>query len=476
MNRFLFGLLVITLSCHQSTVVKDAGKVHLSGQIFAGSSAGQSIKLFDALGREMASDICENGTFNLNIPIISAGYYTLNVDERPIEIYLAKNYDLSFKIKEGSSDIMISGRGSENNRYIRQFEQFEEVNKPAYDQLLAQKEEDFLIEARRYRSKCEAFLNNFQAKNVNLDPKFIAKERARILYAWANRLTHYPEAHIFYTGEDEFVVSADYHDYKKTVNLNAVDLLTLSEYQDFVTSYIDNEAEILKKKGDKREIDQIRFDLVNQNIIEVAVRDFAMYSILRKALHKGLDPVTADLLSIFYKQCQNSIMLAEIRGEEHGWLRLASGKPAPTFEVITSTGEQVELDQFEGRYLYINFWASWCTPCLPEYDALAHLSDGLDTNSISLLAISVDSDKETWLSLCKKKSHSPVIDAFLTQDLNDRVNDIYNVRSLPRYVLIDPSGKIIDANAPAPTDPSLMSLLANFDVASVGLDTQDIIY
>ncbi|NND31608.1 MAG: AhpC/TSA family protein [Saprospiraceae bacterium] len=466
MHRLVFGILLVAASCQQATEKQDSGKVRLFGQIEGDSPSGQTIQLFDALDREMTSDIAEDGRFSLEMPLSSPGYFLLRVDSKPIQLYLSENYNLTLRLEAGSPEVQITGRGSENNQYIRAFERFEAANKPAYDRLLVRHEEDFLLEARRYRSKCEAFLSNYQAKNVNLDPKFISKERARILYAWANRLVQYPEAHLFYTGEDEFAVSANYHDYKKTVNLDAIDLLTLPEYQNFVTSYIDYEAEILKKKGDKRDLDQIRFDLVTQDINETGVRDFAMFSILRRAMQHGLSGVTKDLLSIFYDQCQNSLMLAEIRGEEHGWLRIAPGKTAPAIKGVTLSGERVNLSQFEGKFIYLNFWASWCTPCTSEYATFAHVAEVIDSNSIVLMSISLDTDRDIWQRHSRERT-KPVIDLFLTKDVVNEVREEYQIRSLPRYILVDPSGKIIDSNAPGPSDAALLSLLASFELAAL---------
>ncbi|MBK8506423.1 MAG: hypothetical protein IPL46_32025 [Saprospiraceae bacterium] len=356
MNRILIGLIILLLACRDHPEANRQTNTWIGGEIT--NAQGSQIELLDAFGHQISLlDLEEGKGFSFDVILESGGYYRLKNGDAFIPIYLSPGYQLSIKFNPDKVEetLEFAGRGQESNKYIKAYESFEQVNKPTYELLLAKSEAEFLVEARRYRSKSEGFLSKYQTQNFNLDPNFIAKERARILYAWANRLIRYPEAHLYYTGEDDFAVSDTYHDYKKTVNLEAIDLITLPEYQVFITSYIDSEADLLIKKGDKRDHDLIRFDLANQLISEQEVKDYALYRIIQESLQHGMKDQNESLIRNFAKICQNGRMRAEIKSLTERWKNLSKGEEAPVVTGLDRMGNVFELGDHRGKFIYLNF-------------------------------------------------------------------------------------------------------------------------
>ncbi len=458
MNRILIGLLLV-IACQEIPEDRPEANTSLSGVI---RNAGTGpVEVFDAFGYLVATSELEDGRFRSDLSVPSGAYYVLKTGKTSTPLYLSPGYQLilSMDAANPAATLTFEGRGQESNRYMRAYEAFEQENKPSYEQLLAKSEEEFLVEARRYRSKCEAFLRNHQAHHFNLDPNFIDKEKARILYSWANQLIRYPEAHLYFTGEDEFVVSDTYHDYMKTVNLNAVDLISLPEYQAFLQAYLTSEAEILRKKGDKRNPDQIKFDLVLQNISEQVVKDFALHQVTMQSLRFGINKISEDLSKKFLEISNNGMMRAEVRTTLQRWQDLEPGKKAPRLIAWDHLGKKIISDGFRGRYVYIHFWASWCADWMDDLENLKKVCSLTGNDGIVFVSISLDEDPDRWSEIVAQRPSEEIIQGRVSSDQIKAVRNHYMIHSLPRYVLLDPGGQIINATAPGPSDPDLLQLL-----------------
>lgn len=468
MNRILSGLgLLILLSCSAADDPEPESNIWIKGRLLG--TLADSVTLLDAYDFPVVSShLDEDNKFSLAFNATSGAYYQLKYGNSAIPIYLSPQYDLILKISEQSKEDLLEfeGRGKESNNYILSFSEFESVNKPAYDLLLAKSESEFLIEARRYRSKSEAFLRNYQEHHFNLDPNFIAKERARILYAWANRLIHYPEAHIYYTGEDEFAVSDTYHDYKKTVNLDASELITLPEYQRFIKAYLDAEANILQEKGDKRRRTLIRFDLSNQLISEPQVKDFAQFDILKESLQTGLDESNKQILKSFMNSAQNGMMRAAISDLVSRWEVLERGNQIPSLPAKTIDATPFDIASYQGKFIYLRFWTTWCQPCLNDTTQLRHLKETEGNEDLVIISVNLDLEKADWKAEMENRQGSAdIIHLKVAPEDVDRVKESFMIHTLPRNILIGPDGRIIEPIAPPPSDPELEEMMKAYSIA-----------
>ncbi|WP_192877697.1 MULTISPECIES: TlpA disulfide reductase family protein [Arenibacter] len=116
------------------------------------------------------------------------------------------------------------------------------------------------------------------------------------------------------------------------------------------------------------------------------------------------------------------------------------GDVAPAFSTKDVHGNSIALQDYEGKFLLLQFWASWCEPCRKSNPFLVELYQQLRTKDFEIIGLSVDRDKDKWQQAIKKDEIDlwPHVDAIQTA-----IDVKYNVLSIPVYILIDPKGKII---------------------------------
>ncbi len=112
-------------------------------------------------------------------------------------------------------------------------------------------------------------------------------------------------------------------------------------------------------------------------------------------------------------------------------------QPAPDFSLTSLSGSQVSLVEQQGKVVLLNFWASWCVPCLKEFPFLQQLQQDYAEQGFIVLAVNVDQDKEEALQWLKTKS----VTFTVLFDSDSMVRQSYNVQGMPTSILVDASGQ-----------------------------------
>lgn len=120
------------------------------------------------------------------------------------------------------------------------------------------------------------------------------------------------------------------------------------------------------------------------------------------------------------------------------------GSKAPSFKLTDRSGNAVNISSFNGKYVFLHFWASWCTPCRNENVHLKKTYEQLDTSRIIFIGISLDqNDTRIHWEQALVKDQLGGIQLIDTQGFDSQVAKSYGVKGVPRSFLIDPQGMIV---------------------------------
>jgi thiol-disulfide isomerase/thioredoxin len=136
------------------------------------------------------------------------------------------------------------------------------------------------------------------------------------------------------------------------------------------------------------------------------------------------------------------------------------GTLSPSFAYENFKGGTTGLEEFKGKYVYIDVWATWCGPCRQEIPYLQKVEEKYHGKDIVFASISVDTKKdyEKWKKMVGDKALGGV-QLIADNDWKSEFVTAYSINSIPRFILIGPDGKVIDADAKRPSDPELQAQL-----------------
>jgi thiol-disulfide isomerase/thioredoxin len=194
----------------------------------------------------------------------------------------------------------------------------------------------------------------------------------------------------------------------------------------------------------------------NANYEKSDLEEMAL-KVKEKFNEKISNDLDATFIKIYLEQIDKTIeetssKLLEMK-EGASLLKKMSGNPSPLFTYENHKGGKTSLEDFKGKYVYIDLWATWCAPCIAEIPALKELEKSMEGKNIVFVSISIDTKKDydKWKNIIAKKQLGGV-QLIADKDWSSEFIKKYFVNSIPRFILIDPNGNIVNPDAPRPSD------------------------
>jgi thiol-disulfide isomerase/thioredoxin len=391
-----------------------------------------------------------DGSFSENISIPYDGIYTLETGKNSMPIYLSKETDLTLLADDSvfNTSLKYKGKGSIENQYI--IEKLKITSQISDEELYKLDEMEFLNKVNEIKTSILALYNTVRFSNTY----FKEKEVANINYLEQKHFLFYENYHNFHAHLKEFQVSDEFPKFDERIDLdNDANFLFSHEYQklavlkffnnikfegtdiDFIKAKINN-IKALKSQNLKNFI-------IHNSIYDVNIDNANYEKIYQEYLSITNNPKLKESLSAIY----NTI----ISTQPH--------KASPQFDYENQKGGKTSLESLKGKYVYIDVWATWCGPCLKEVPSLKKVEEEYQGKNIQFVSISIDNikDRQKWSNLVNTKQLGG-IQLLADMDFNSEFIKAYEIKEIPRFILIDPDGNIVNSNAPKPSETKLTDL------------------
>jgi thiol-disulfide isomerase/thioredoxin len=387
-----------------------------------------------------------NGKFNIKIKLDSPGIWNLNyMNAFAKTIFLAPNYKVNVVLDSDiiSDGIKVTGSGATENEILESMEFYlEQVELPDSENI-----ELGLKNIEAINSEAQSYLNQLLS-DKKVDEVFTLLMQEMVFYWNLNNKVYF--------GYENDIETKEYYMFVNDVALENANLLSLNVYRRFLQNYIDIQAGPLSGKSIydyslSQYIDE-SFKIINRFNTE-DIKSYLALRLSKLALEQGGLEEYNKIKDSNISLITDSIHIKSISSDIEKLMKIAKGNEAPNFSGVDLDGKEVSLNDFKGKYVYIDVWATWCVPCKKEIPYFKTLINDYKDKNIAFLSFSIDDNIEEWEDFCK--SSEDIGSVHLYGGSQSTLIDDYQLSGIPLFILIDDSGNIIDANAPRPSSDNI---------------------
>lgn len=458
MSIIFFIMLECFVSCN-----KDSEGVLVSGEVENVDELDRLIieRIWDLISVDTLIINKSGGSFRKRVKLEKGLYYIkYRIEQNDIRypIYIGEGNTLNFTFDKENvyKTISFNGTGAPENNYLSEKSKLITgfFGEEEWLKIYSKKDKKFLEQNEELNHKLLDLLDSFP----NLDEAFKQFERREINFYLLKELGEYNllrSMGLIKTNQDH---STKFDSIVKNVNL------TYNEDYKFSLSY---------QQLVKRRLDNILNKMFNEGFVEddmvyaKALEKFPKGSIKQHYLFIGTKYAmahTKDKKSYYenyLKICEDSLYSREITNIYNNVTALSKGNKTPVFNNYKSQeGKYVSLEDFKGKFLLIDVWATWCGPCIQEFPSLKAIQEQFRGKNIEFISISIDKKKDykKWESFIRKNNLEG-IQLIADKDWNSDFIKSYGIMTIPRFIIIDPKGNIINSNAPKPSSKQLIEIL-----------------
>ena len=372
-----------------------------------------------------------------------------------------------------------------NQRFQDEYQSFTQTFKGEFqtmDDFLALKEAQKNLDHSAYSE----FIKNRSVKQqAFLEKYFKTNNPSREFREWADNwiylseledLIRYSWLHPMYNELDRntFRLPESYYDFLKDERHNNeklfasiqyrsfLDELYMHLYREFNQSELFSQFDSLYKAGNKTEAMRLRLNYINKNSNGFEQEYFVSKIFSSLIYWKMLDEYDVLYDPLLVGRDDYNQVLAN----EYTELQKLIAKPVFAKDLNLHDSGISEEDlvfqslpgKFPDKVIYVDFWAPWCGPCMAEMPQSKKLQEKLKGKNVVFVFLANNCSEESWKATIAQKQLSG--EHFLLSDKEyTLVADIFNIAGIPRYMIIDKEGIVVNDNAPRPSDESLVGLL-----------------
>ncbi|WP_428742919.1 TlpA family protein disulfide reductase [Tenacibaculum sp.] len=440
----LIGVSVI--SCKKEEPVKDY--LVLSGKIENFKKRDVTLTGFQ-FEKKIKFDK-KTGFFTDTLKIDRTGFYTLICDKRPINLYLTKTDDTGIIFDYKNPNIInFEGANANIDDYFQQ-------KQKTWEEILVNANKLFSLEEEEFLTKIEEYKDALTELSISkkLPAEFLKQEVKNIDYECLRNLYNYQDYHATLTGDKDFKVSENFPNPLENFNYSSGnDYMDSYSYRAMLEAELKNIAKEKNKEGEDLPLTYL--ETVQTEVTDTIVKNDLLYNSAESSI-----TYTSDLKEFYRKfmaYSTNEAHKKQVTAEYDMLKTTAKGQPAPKFkDYVNYNGGTTSMDELlgNGKYLFIDVWATWCSYCKREIPLLKRMEQEYHGKNIEFVSINVDDkgNEEKWKETIQDREMTGI--QLMAGDSHLKLEWAQNflIKGLPRFILIDPDGNIVSPNAPFPSE------------------------
>lgn len=470
MKQFSFSIILIIISLIQYSCSPEQKKVEnkklttFSGQIlnpFTDSVWIENYQYFRPQKKIYAAALDSLGKFEFSIELTQS--YTMDFTDgrESTSIFLSPGDKLflSLNTKQFDESITYKGVGDVNNnylkeRYLRFYDNKIFMIYNLRDSLGVEGGINYLDSLQKLRYQ---FLNDYNELHPDMDTTFIKWEKTNIEFELPSRLIEY----IYGKPYTDTSLNRIFQVYGTYINKKVLDSTT-----DNYISYLDGYPIFLEQQNDdllsnSKNRDSITLQLIATNTHGFA-RNFMLTNKLIYRIEDGDTGYYSKNTHLIENYISNNSFTQLLLNGYQKTCRLLNQDLPDGINMVNLENDtfsdlsfQQIIDKYKGNVIYLDFWASWCGPCLSEMPFSLEIQDHFAGKNVSFIYFSTDRDSNAWeraikLSAIKGEHYK------MNKPIKKTINSIFDVKFIPRYILIDNNGQVVNDRAKRPSNPDLI--------------------
>lgn len=405
--------------------------------------------------------------------------YINNVEKRMLKEYLIHspailNFNLEIEDKQylyftttySSQEVLIEPKGQYQFEYdlnSKRWISFGDMN--SYNQLLWLASQEFM-NTTKYLSDSTSYVSNFLKifESDNVKKLQTRDEDSNFNRAAFNLFKNHISSRKLFNlnlGDSSFLSN----EMLKWLDIDNLDLRINSKagFMSLRTYYLANSQQIF----DEQVTDSVSYyylfkkaaDWINKQNLKDSIKTFLLGDFIQLYLNLPLDydVDTQKFLKDFLLENSDSRHFNFIQRELNKRETAAEEKAFNPI-MIDLLDQQFSLSKIKERIIYVDFWATWCGPCIEENKFIQKLEDQF-SGQVCFLRVSIDEDEEKWKSSQRKLSLDSSKSFIIKSEDRSRVISLYNLEIIPKFLILDNKGTIINSTPRRPSDPGLVEQL-----------------
>lgn len=379
----------------------------------------------------------DDGTFDLVVPLEKPTYFQVGRNT----LYLTPGDDMEVNLGTSQPQSWFKGQGADVNTYLKG--------------RLFPKAGSFLEAGWNVKG-------SFEETKKYIDDR--AAQREKELKALPNASKEFVELEMMRIKADvanSYMAYLWYSDLLEDCKTREEGEKIANEFNKSIREYINPLLKEISAKDKYLDVAVVRDVLLSCYEMDASIFDFSKSQRLKELndayvtgerMDEEMTKALYDELYAFGSKLKNADFKQAFLGRLEKRAKLMEGRPAIDFVVVNMDGKKGKLSDYKGKVLFVDFWATWCMPCLGEMPYFNELSKQFP--NIQFVGISLDDNTEVWLNKLKGDAdHGKVLELFSTDPL---VRTGWDITGIPRFLLIDKDFNIISASAPRPSEKDVI--------------------